>query len=182
MSRTCSCGPAFTPPGTLRPRQCGHLVAGLGRSAEAPGPPAGPGRGPPWRESLSESAVLLTAQLLASAALAATLSPQIILAPRAPHQPLQQLPAHVPRARWPLLPGQYLSGCIPDPFFPSQNHPKMETTVQGEKGGNGGPKGCRGCLRRPPTPSLPPKPMQTTSFRQEKGKSQVPLKTRWKNK
>lgn len=181
MSRTRSCGPAFTPPGTLRPRRCDHLAAGLGRSAESPGPPAGPGLGPTWRGSLSESAALLTVQLLASAALAAGLSPHIIW----PQEPLTS-----PSSNFLLTSPRHADNCSQDSICQdaslilSLHHritPKWRPQCRGEKGGNRVPKGCRRCLRLSLTPSLPPKPMQTTSFWQEKGTSQVPLKTRWKN-
>ena len=109
-------------------------VGALELSAEDPGLPAG--LDPTWRGSLCVSTTLLTTQHLASAALTARLPPQIVLAPRAPHQPLQQHPAHVHPAHWPLLPGQCLSGRISGHFSPSQNlHPPTSGDhVQGKIG------------------------------------------------
>ena len=79
ISRMCSLGSASTSPGTQRPWQRDHPSWWPEAEREDPGLPAG--LDPMWRGNLWVYVILLTTQRLASAALTARLTPQIVLAP-----------------------------------------------------------------------------------------------------
>ena len=125
-----------------------------------------------WRGNLCMSAALLTAQPTASVALTARLPPQIVQAPRAPHQPLQQRSAHVHPEPWPLLPGQCLSGCISGHFSPSQNHHPQ--VMKGKEGENRVPKGGSGCFRHPLPSPMPTNQHKQLPWARERQKSGAP--------